>query len=176
MNQILDVETLVQENKRQENNRLSLFESILVQCHNLITRHNKNRIREMEYTLPSFVLGKPKFNIDVLRNYLVHHLQDNGLKVEMLSPHHIYISWREEDINLSKYMHRKTLIDNRNSSLYQVNDVAHPLMDRSRLEMLKFRQEKQRQLQEERQERFLYQKDKMPPMPDMQYKDYLKRF
>jgi hypothetical protein len=176
MNQLLDVDDLVQENKRQENNRLDVFENLLVQCHNLIKRHNKNRIREMEYTIPAFVLGKPKYNIDILRNYLVHHLRDNGLKVTILSPYHIYISWKEEDIDLSKFVHRKTLIDNRTSSLYMIDQVSHPRIDRSRIEMLKFRQEKQRQLQEERQQRFMFQKANMPPMPGLEYRDYLKHY
>lgn len=175
MDQLLDIDGLVQENKRQESNRLGIFESVLVKCHSLIKRYNKNRIRDMEYTIPTFILGKPKFNMDILRNYLVHHLRDNGLKVEVLSPCLLYISWKEEDIDLSKYMHRKVLIDNRHSSLYMIDSVSQP-MDHDRMNMLKFRQDKQRQLIAERQQRFELQKNNMPPVPDMSYGDYLKRF
>ena len=54
MNQLLDIDELISENKRQENNRLDLFESILTQCHALIKRNNKERIRDMHYKVPAF--------------------------------------------------------------------------------------------------------------------------
>jgi hypothetical protein len=175
MNQLLDVNELVSQNKKQEGNRLNLFESILVQCHALIKRHNKDRIREMRYTLQPWVYGKPKFDVDVLRKYLIHHLKDNGLKVIELDRYHLYISWKETDIDLSKYVQRKLQIDNRDMNLYMLEGVSTPL-NPSRIQMMKFRQEKQRQLQEERKQRFEVQKERMPPLPDIGYHDYVKRF
>lgn len=177
MDQILDIDDLIGENKRQENNRLSLFEGMLVQCHKLIKKKNKERVREMIYTIPSFVFGKPKYNVDVLRNYLVSHLRDNGLRVDIQDRYHIYISWKETDINLEKYMHRRTMIENRHSSIYMLDRGPNngPLaingQTRDRFEMMKYRQERQRQIQGERQNRFSQQKHRLP-MPDMQ--DYFR--
>lgn len=181
MDQLLDIEELIGENKRQESNRLGVFEGILAQCHKLIHKNNKERIREMTYTIPAFVFGKPKYNVDVLRNYLVYHMRDNGLRVDILDRHHIYISWKETDIDLEKYMNRKTLIENRHSSLYMLDrgpgaeggDITGgvrraPNRDtRNRFEMLKYRQERQKQLQNERQSRFDQQRQRLA-MPDIQ--------
>jgi hypothetical protein len=176
MEQLLDIDDLITENKRQENNRLSLFESMLTQCHKLIKKNNKERIREMNYTIPGFVFGTPKYNVDVLRNYIVWHLKDNGLRVDMLDRYHIYISWKETDIDLEKYMNRRTLIENSHSSIYMLergpNDGlagVQPAINRekrSRFEMMKYRQERQKQIQGERQHRFSQQRERLP-LPDM---------
>jgi len=174
MDQLLDIDELVADNKKQESNRLGVFESILAQCHGLIKRNNKDRIREMYYNIPAFVFGKPKYDIDVLRNYLVHHLRDNGLRVDIVDRYHLYISWKETDIDLSKYLHRKTLIHNRHSSLYMVPSSAPPI-SKDRIEMMKFRQERQRQLQEERQQRFELQKSRIP-LPEMDFSSFIKKY
>ena len=199
MNQLLDIDELISENKRQESNRLGLFESILIQCHALIKRNNKDRIREMTYKIPAFVYGKPKFDIDVLRNYLVHHLRDNGLKVDILDRYHIYVSWKETDIDLSRYMQRKTGIQSRhNSSRGMLDNGTGPLTspnDRyelmkfrqnkqrlmeksqtpSRAEILQLRQQKQQQIKNERANRFKMQRQQFPPMMG-NFEDYIKRY
>jgi len=171
MDKLLDIDALIGENKRQENNRLTLFEEILVQCHTLIRKNNRERIRDMYYTIPGFVFGKPKYNVDILRNYLVWHLKDNGLRVDVLDRYHLYISWKEVDIDLEKYMNRRTLIENRQNNIYMIDlgdSIMKPTINDStgdRFEMLKYRQERQKQIQSERQQRFELQKSRLP-MPD----------
>ena len=118
MNQLLDIDELISENKKQESNRLDLFKTVLTQCHGLIKRHNKERIREMYYKIPAFIYGKPKYDMDVLRNYLVYHLEDNGLMVKIIDRYHLYVSWKESDIDLDKYMNRKSNIRNRYNNVY----------------------------------------------------------
>jgi hypothetical protein len=175
MDQLLDIDEIIKENKRQESNRLGVFEGLLVNCHKTIQKNNSKRIREMNYTIPAFVFGKPKFNIDVLRNYIVVNLRDNGLRVEILDRHHIYISWKETDIDLERYMNRKTQIDNRHSSMYMTNGTngemrgIRPAIDRDarhRFEMMKFRQDRQRQINTDRQHRFDQQKQRFQ-IPEM---------
>ena len=179
MNQILDIGELVQENKRQENNRMSVFEEVLRNCHSLIKRYNKQRIREIHYSIPPMILGKPKYDLHVLRNYLVHHLRDNGLRVDQLSDTVLYISWKETDIDLAKYLHRKTIIDNREGNVYDINSCptnvrpAGALKDQ--LDMLKFRQERQRKLAQEREERFQYQKARYPEASG-NFEEYMRRY
>lgn len=175
MNQLLDIDELVSETKRQESNRLNLFESVLIQCHDLIKRHHKDRIREMHYKIPPWMIGKPRYDVDVLRNYLVGHLKDNGLRVDVIDRYTIYISWKETDIDLTRYVKRKARIDNYHSDLYMADTVAKP-MDPKRIKLMKFRQERQKQLKEERQQRFELQKARMPPLPDMSYHDYVNKY
>ena len=169
MDRLLDIDELISENKRQENNRLCVFEGILLQCHKTIQKNNKERIRDMNYTIPAFVFGKPKYNIDVLRNYIVWHLLDNGLRADILDRHHIYISWKETDINIEKYMNRRTLVDNRHNSAYILDrgpgsaPLSAPEITRSRFEMIKYRQDRQKQINIDRQQRFDQQKHRYLP-------------
>jgi hypothetical protein len=198
MDQLLDIDEIISENKRQENNRLSLFESILVQCHALIKRNNKDRIREMTYKIPAFVYGKPKFDIDVLRNYLIHHLRDNGLRVDIIDRYHIYVSWKETDIDLNRYMQRKTVIHTRHNSSRVLDNGTGPLSspsDRyemmkfrqnkqrlmgknlppSRFDILKFRQQQQQKIKHERSNRFKMQQQQFIPS-NQNFEDYIKKY
>lgn len=175
MNQLLDIDELVSETKRQESNRLDLFESVLVQCHDLIKRHHKDRIREVHYRIPPWIIGKPRYDVDILRRYLVSHLRDNGLRVDVVDRYTIYISWKETDIDLARYVKRKTRISKHHSDLYMADTVAKPI-NPERIKLMKFRQERQKQLKEERQHRFELQKQRMPPPPDMSYREFVNRY
>lgn len=175
MNQLLDIDELVSETKRQESNRLDLFESVLIQCHDLIKRHHKDRIREMHYKIPLWMYGKPRYDVDVLRRYIVGHLRDNGLRVDIIDPVTIYISWKETDIDLARYVKRKARINNNTNDLYMADIVSKPI-DPKRLKLMKFRQEKQKQLKEERQHRFELQKARMPALPQISYQDYINKY
>ena len=104
MDKILDIRELVKEDKKVEDVKLKIFADILSACHGLIRRYNAPpyRKKELVYQIPQFIYGKPRYNIDVLRNYLVYHLADNGLKVVALKDYQLYISWKETDINLDR--------------------------------------------------------------------------
>lgn len=114
MNKLLDLEEVVHESKRREQQKLELFETILDQCHSQIKRSNKeNKIRHCKFSIPVMIPGKPPFDFEILTRYLIYHLRDNGLLAEFL-PHtnQIYISWEDHDIDLEKYEQRKNRIRN----------------------------------------------------------------
>jgi len=125
------------------------------------------------------ILGKPKYDVHVLRNYLVHHLRDNGLRVDILSDLVLYISWKETDIDLAKYLNRKTIIDNRAGNVYNINSCPVSVRPsgalKDQLDMLKFRQERQRKLASEREARFKLQKARYPEAPGP-YTEYVRRY
>ena len=160
MDTFLDLQSLVEERRKHENARLTVFKSILQQCFNIIKRYNKERIYEMDYKIPLFIVGSPKYDIDILKNYLIHHLVENGLKVIVLADGYtIYISWRETDINLEKYMKKKKYVeehlldvDGFPVSTERTNTVSPSTMQ--------YRIAKQKQLQEERQSRFSQQQSR----------------
>lgn len=165
MDQLLDIDELIGENKRQEGNRISVFEGILSQCIKLIKKKNRERVREMYYSIPAFVFGKPKYNIDTLRNYLVYNLRDNGLRVDILDPFSLYVSWKETDIDLERYIKRKTQMETQHSDIYMLDrGPNHGTIKRDnqdRYRMMKFRQNRQLELQQQRQERFNLQRDRL---------------
>ena len=161
MDTFLDIQALVDERRKHENIRLMTFKSILKKCYDTIKRYNKEKIYEMDYKIPTYLIGAPRYDFEILKNYLIHHLTENGLKVMMLDDGYtIYISWKETDINLEKYLNKKKTAekdlcmkaDGFPIETVQTNTVSPSTM--------KFRQEKQLQLQKERQERLLFQKNR----------------
>ncbi len=112
MNKLLDLDEVVREGKRRDTQKLALFETILDQCHSQITRHNKeHRVKFCKFSVPLMVLGRPPYDFDVLINYLLYHLRDNGLYAEFLpDSNQIYISWHEDDMDLDKYQQRRDRI------------------------------------------------------------------
>jgi len=113
MNKILDLEELLYENKRRERNKLEIFEHILKNCHTQINRYNKeHKVKNCHFSVPIMIAGKPPYNFNVLVNYLLYHLKDNGLFARFLpATNQIYISWDESHLNLKRYEHRKERIN-----------------------------------------------------------------
>ena len=186
MDKILDIRELVKEDKRQEDVRLKIFSEILTGCHQLIRRYNAPpyRKKELVYQIPQFIYGKPRYDIDVLRNYLVYHLSDNGLKVVSLKEYQLYISWKETDINLAKFIKRRQTVRQQKPELEVNKDCARADIDEpetylgrpdprnsdSFINMLRFRQARQREIQDERQARF--RKQNMPK----DFQEYISRY
>lgn len=172
MEQLLDIHELVQNNKKRETIQLSIFAEILKSCHNSIRNHNREHKdrKEITYEIPQYLFGKPRFDAEVLRNYLIHHLQDNGLKVILTAPWTLYISWRDTDIDIDKYMARKNRIDGTLHELAPNLGLA-PLKKDPFVDAFKMRQERQKELQQQRDER-LSRPSRVPVT--MSYEQFLK--
>lgn len=117
MNKLLDLEEVVYENKKRERNRLAIFESVIDQCHSQIRRYNKeHKTRTCLFSVPVVMPGRPPYDFEVLVNYLLYHLMDNGLHAQFMpDTNQIYISWRDEDLDIEKYEQRKNRIKNSHS-------------------------------------------------------------
>jgi hypothetical protein len=161
MNRLLDLETLLHENKTRERFQLETFESVLVQCHDVISRHNReDRVRECTFHVPPFIFGKPPYDYNVLVNYLIHHLTDNGLLAKyQVDTGKLYISWRDEDIDVDKYIKRKTIVNSQNQP-FSENNVK--LIDNMPVNGDKYNQAKRLQRQREREFRLSIQKNRVP--------------
>ena len=66
----LNINTLFEEADKKYLNRLKLFDDILVQIHNRIKYHSKNKWFYCTYSLPEFLIGKPLYKIVELRKYI----------------------------------------------------------------------------------------------------------
>jgi hypothetical protein len=153
MDKLLDIHELVQNNKKREIIQLSIFAEILSKCHNSIKKHNLEHkdLKDMYYEIPQYIFGKPKYDAEVLRNYLIYHLRDNGLLVILSAPWTLYISWRETDIDIEKYMKRRQRIDGNMrdmAPLMGITPAKDPFVD-----TFKTRQERQKELQQNRDNR-----------------------
>jgi len=142
MNMLLDINALVRKDKHIEKHTLSTFEGVLRHVHDLIKRYNHEQVKQMNYTVPKYVFGKPMYDVHVLANFLCHHLQDNGLYVKRVSPVELYISWNDKDINIDRFVNRKSQIDREGKNIH-VGQAARPA---NPIDVLRFRQERQKQL------------------------------
>ena len=154
MDTFLDVQALVDERRKHENGKLNVFKKVLQQCFAQIKRYNKDKIYEMDFKIPVFLIGAPIYDVQALKNYLIHHLTDNGLKVVLLADGlTMYISWKEIDIDIEKYLQKKKTVS---VSLFNVDGMPVTTSDTNTVSpsTMKFRQEKQKQIQAERENRF----------------------
>lgn len=152
---LMDLSDLVRDNKRHEQAQLDLFKEILKKCHNIIKRKNNEGFRHAIYDIPPIMWGKPKYDICALRNYLLMHLHENGLYVDMLpNGRSIYICWDEKVLDLDKFYKHKARIEHEYNQhmLGQNHTVSRDTME--------FRQKKQRELQEQRNRRLQLQKSR----------------
>jgi hypothetical protein len=166
----LNLEELVSERKQQEEIRLKMFREQLNHCFALIKRYNRERHHEMEYHVPSFILGKPIFDPEALTNFLLYHLRQNGLRAERRRPGNvIWVSWREADLNLEQYLTKKSLVEQHRKMFYLADDnLAYtlPKPATASIQDISFRQQRQRQLEEARQLRIrLREQQHRPPQP-----------
>lgn len=170
MDTFLDVQALVDERRKHENGKLNIFKKVLQQCYAQIKRYNKDKIYEMDFKIPVFIIGAPIYDVQALKNYIIYHLTDNGLKVILLADGlTVYISWKETDIDIEKYLKKKKTVS---VSLFNVDGMPVTTNVTSTVSPLtmKFRQEKQKQLQEERANRFNVQTNRFSAPVDPRFR------
>ncbi len=105
MSLLLNLEELNDRHDTTTLNRIKLFDTILMSCHNKIKKYNKDfKKQECLYEPPVFIIGKPPYNYIDLINHLIDSLKNNGLRVEWLSKKKaLYISWKPIDVDLEQY-------------------------------------------------------------------------
>lgn len=147
---LMDLSELVLENKKKEKTELDLFREVLRNCHENIRQKNKIGYKHSIYDIPPLLWGKPKYDADAMRNYLVDHLTNNGFYVRVQSRRSIYICWDEKFLDLEKFYQHKKQIENEYDSM--TLPTGFPVnIDRSTME---FRQHRQREIQMAREQRF----------------------
>lgn len=120
---ILNLESLLYENRSKVRNKMKIFESTLESCHAQIKRQNTEfKQSECLYSIPLFITGIPVDEMGHLRDFLLNSLRDNGLYCKYLSDtNQIYISWKEEDIDIARYFNLKKSIDNEINHVNRAN-------------------------------------------------------
>ena len=173
----LDIEELVSQNKEQENIRLNIFNGVLQQIHSLIRRKNKQRIRCMNFKLPLIIAGKPAYDINVMRNYVLHHLEDNGFLVKLHSDNlTVFISWDEADINFEKFKRKKQQLSQEFKDVYlqENGGGGNDNFERVGMQMMQERHRIQKQIKEERNKRL--NKDSRFGNIPISYEEFLQKY
>ena len=110
----LNIDALFEEADKKYLNRLKLFDDILVQIHNRIKYHSKNKWFYCTYSLPEFLIGKPLYKIDDLKKYIIDSLKRDKFDVMYVHPNFLFISW-EKKKNKRTYKNVKRIEDNKNT-------------------------------------------------------------
>ena len=110
----LNIDALFEEADKKYLNRLKLFDDILVQIHNRIKYHSKNKWFYCTYSLPEFLIGKPLYKIVDLRKYIIDSLKRDKFDVIYVHPNFLFISW-EKKKNKRTYKNIKRIEDNKNT-------------------------------------------------------------
>ena len=110
----LNIDALFEEADKKYLNRLKLFDDILVQIHNRIKYHSKNKWFYCTYSLPEFLIGKPLYKIVDLRKYIIDSLKRDKFDVMYVHPNFLFISW-EKKKNKRTYKNIRRIEDNKNT-------------------------------------------------------------
>ena len=116
----LNIDALFEEADKKYLNRLKLFDDILVQIHNRIKYHSKNKWFYCTYSLPEFLIGKPLYKIVELRKYIIDSLKRDKFDVMYVHPNFLFISWeKKKNIRTSKNIKR---IENNTNTFKKIDD------------------------------------------------------
>ena len=91
----LNLDELFTQDKTNNNNKTKVYQKILQRVHNKIklTSRQRNNMKCCWFVIPEFILGLPKYNIELCTQYLMEKLDDNGFIVKYTYPNLLFISW-----------------------------------------------------------------------------------
>jgi hypothetical protein len=95
----LKVSELYTKRQSRDEARLRAYNQILEQIHNRIRVMSKmpGNACYLMYTIPPFIFGLPKIDMEDCITYLVYMLRTSGFEIRYTYPNLIYISWRHHE-------------------------------------------------------------------------------
>ena len=115
----LNIKELYTVAKKKELEKYKLFDSVLKKCHTKIKSQANNKKIECYYNIPPIVFGKPLYDIDELKDYIIKSLKMNGLHIKEHDNYWIYINW---DITKSEVKENKKIKKKEDKSYRVVED------------------------------------------------------
>ena len=95
----LNINELYERRVRRDQARLKSYNQVLEQIHTRIYSASQlpGHPAYLVYTVPPFILGLPKFDLEDLIVYVVYQLRQSGFEVRYTYPNMLYISWRHHE-------------------------------------------------------------------------------
>ena len=95
----LNPKDLFEKRARRDHARLRAYNQLLNQINQRIytTSQMSGNANFITYTVPPFILGLPKLDLQDCVVYLVYMLRQNGYEVRYTYPNLLYISWRHHE-------------------------------------------------------------------------------
>lgn len=97
----LKITDLYQKRHSRDSARLKSYNQILSQLYNRIKGLSRlpNCPCYILYTIPQFIIGLPKIDLEDCVVYLTYQLRTNGFMVQYTYPNLLYISWKHHEKN-----------------------------------------------------------------------------
>ena len=94
-NEQINLDDLYSTQKRIEDNKIKIYQKILMRVHKKIKTTSRNRTCEKHcfFLVPEFVLGIPVYDTSTCITYIIDKLLDNGFHVRYTHPNLLFISW-----------------------------------------------------------------------------------
>ena len=95
----LDPKILFDKRYRRDQARLRAYNQLLEQIHQRIytTSQLTGNANYITYTVPPFIFGLPKLDLEDCIVYLVYQLRQSGYEVRYSYPNLLYISWKHHE-------------------------------------------------------------------------------
>ena len=95
----LEPKDLFDKRARRDHARLRAYNTLLTQIYNRIytTSQLSGSTASLTYTVPPFILGLPKLDMEDCIVYLVWQLRQSGFEVRFTWPNMLFISWRHHE-------------------------------------------------------------------------------
>ena len=97
----LDPKLLFEKRLRRDQSRLRAYNELLTQIHQRIytTSQLTGNASYISYTVPPFIFGLPKLDMEDCIVYLVYQLRQSGYEVRYTYPNLLFISWKHHERN-----------------------------------------------------------------------------
>lgn len=97
----LDPKLLFDKRLRRDQSRLRAYNQLLEQIHQRIytTSQLTGNASYITYTVPPFIFGLPKLDLEDCIVYLVYMLRQSGYEVRYTYPNLLFISWKHHERN-----------------------------------------------------------------------------
>ena len=119
----VDIEELFETQKHTEIQRKAIYLKILNRVHKKIkvTSREKNTNNYCWFVIPEVILGVPKYDLELCKQYLFKKLGDNGFHIKYTHPNLLFISWNHI---VPSYM-RKEIKKNTGYSIDQYGNILN---------------------------------------------------
>jgi len=91
----VNIDELYEKKRKQDLNKLDLFNKILNRIHVKIKTVSRQKVDEQAcwFLVPETIIGVPKYDQAGCIAYLINKLQTNGFNVRYIHPNLLFISW-----------------------------------------------------------------------------------
>ena len=92
----INIDELYKQQKITEDLKLQIYNKILNRVHDKIkyTSRQRNNLKFCAYVIPEFILGTPKYNVELCTSYIMDKLIANGFNIRYTHPNLLFISWK----------------------------------------------------------------------------------